>query len=282
MPQLLKCSTIYNACNETHKQHFDFSHCHNSCETITYQFTQGMMIKNVVGDDDRPAPNGQVYPHQRRYIPPLTIKMSFQITFIMMCLLFSQAEGLSCITCNSTSGSCSGSSRQCASSDLNTCGSITTVTSVGGTKNELNIKSCFRSSQCLNASLNIGTGRFTLSALCCSTDNCNTQDPPANGNSTSNGRQCFTCNVLRQSCSSRLDCVGDEDRCVSAKVEAAGQSVNVKGCVTRNVCSGAVASQLAVDLRCCEGNLCNGAWSVGPGASVLFLLWPLVSVLLLH
>ncbi|XP_063055036.1 urokinase plasminogen activator surface receptor-like [Engraulis encrasicolus] len=210
--------------------------------------------------------------------------MSRQIISIMF-LLFSQAEGLSCITCSSTSGSCSGSSQSCVSSALDTCSSMTTTISALGTQTEVNTKSCFNSSRCINASLNVGTARVTLSTLCCNTDNCNTQTPPAIGNSGSNGRQCFTCNLFGQLCSSRIDCVGDEDRCISATVTTGGQSIQARGCATSSICTGDLSSELgsvAADVRCCEGNLCNGAWGVGPGpgASVVLLLWPVMSVLL--
>ena len=66
-------------------------------------------------------------------------------------------------------------------------------------------------------------------------------------------------------------------------VSAAGQSTTIKGCATQSVCSGAFSQELdsvAVELTCCEGDLCNSAWSATH--SVLFLLWPLGSVLLFH
>ncbi|KAG5271041.1 hypothetical protein AALO_G00175200 [Alosa alosa] len=210
----------------------------------------------------------------------LAVKMVIGVTFVIMSLLFSQAKGLECITCVSASGSCTGSSLQCPSV-LGSCASITVASFVGNSKiAEANAKSCFPNDQCVNGSLNSGSVRLTISTLCCNTDNCNTGAPAAVVNNMANRRQCFTCGLTN--CSSTLQCLGNEDRCFTASVDIAGQSTTVKGCATRAVCSGVFASQLAMpgDVSCCEGNLCNSAWSAGH--SVLLLFWPLVSALLLY
>ncbi|XP_062394889.1 phospholipase A2 inhibitor and Ly6/PLAUR domain-containing protein-like [Sardina pilchardus] len=211
----------------------------------------------------------------------LAVRMVIGVTFVMMSLLFSQGKGLECITCVNAAGPCSGPSLQCPSV-LDSCTSITAATVIGGSDlAEANFKSCFRNDQCFNGSLNLGsTARITLSTSCCNTDSCNTGTPAAVANNSANGRQCFSCGLI--GCSSTLQCVGNEDRCITASVVVAGLSTTLKGCATSNVCSGDFTSQLestAVDLSCCEGNLCNSTWSAGH--SVLLLFWTLLSVLLL-
>lgn len=67
-------------------------------------------------------------------------------------------------------------------------------------------------------------------------------------------------------------------------VDVAGQSRTVKGCTSSDICNGTFSTQLesvAVGVTCCQGNLCNSAWST-TGRSALLLLWPLVSILLFH
>ncbi|XP_062393718.1 urokinase plasminogen activator surface receptor-like isoform X2 [Sardina pilchardus] len=166
---------------------------------------------------------------------------------------------------------------------LDSCSSMTTAAFFGDSKLlEGNSKGCYRNDQCFNGSLNYGSVRTTFSTSCCNTDNCNTRTPAAVVNNFTNGRQCFSC-VTTNNCSLKLPCLGNEDRCVTASVDVAGQTLTSKGCVTSNVCSGFFAAQLestAVDLYCCEGNLCNSAWRAGH--SVLLLFWTLLSVLLLQ
>ncbi|XP_031432012.1 phospholipase A2 inhibitor and Ly6/PLAUR domain-containing protein [Clupea harengus] len=206
--------------------------------------------------------------------------MVIEVIFVAMCLLVSQAKGLQCITCTNVGGSCSGDSQQCPAG-ADSCASVTAATVAGGSTAEVNVKSCAPSAQCINGSLNLGSVRIIQSTLCCNTNNCNTGRPPAPVVGTANGRQCFTCESA--DCSSRNQCAGDEDRCLSATVSVAGQSSTVKGCATQSMCSGGASQSLgsvSAEVTCCEGNLCNSAWSATH--SVLFLLWPLGSVLLFH
>ncbi|XP_031432716.1 phospholipase A2 inhibitor and Ly6/PLAUR domain-containing protein-like [Clupea harengus] len=215
---------------------------------------------------------------QHMYVELLTVKMVIEVIFVAMCLLVPQAKGLQCTTCKDVSGSCNGV--ECPALDYS-CASISVTTVIGGSTTEGSIKSCFPSSLCLNGSLNTGALRVTLSTLCCNTDNCNSGSLPAAVNNTANGRQCFTCGSA--DCSLKLQCAGDEDRCFNATGNLAGLNATVKGCATQSVCSGAFSQALdsvAAGLRCCEGDLCNSAWSATH--SVLFLLWPLGSVLLFH
>ncbi|KAG5856154.1 hypothetical protein ANANG_G00005010, partial [Anguilla anguilla] len=101
-------------------------------------------------------------------------------------------------------------------------------------------------------------------------------------NSSPNGKKCFTC--VGNDCTSTLECKGSEDRCIKATVSTGGQAVTIKGCASKTICSGSMNSQvksIAVDLNCCEGNLCNNALRIGQ--SVLFLLLvPLASVILFN
>ncbi|XP_031431911.1 lymphocyte antigen 6A-2/6E-1-like [Clupea harengus] len=166
--------------------------------------------------------------------------MVIEVIFAVMCLLVSQAKGLQCTTCRNVGGSCSGPSQQCPA--LDSCASSNVATILGGSTSEVNTKSCVPSAQCLSGSMNMGIVGVRQSTLCCDKDNCNNGTSPAGVSATT-----------------------------------------LKGCATQSACSGALLENLylvGAKLTCCEGDLCNSAWSATH--SVLFLLWPLGSVLLFH
>uniref|UniRef100_A0A673YZR7 UPAR/Ly6 domain-containing protein n=1 Tax=Salmo trutta TaxID=8032 RepID=A0A673YZR7_SALTR len=139
----------------------------------------------------------------------------------------------------------------------------------------MNMKSCSVPAQCLTESLNFGMMRTMITSICCNTDLCNSQKstktPP-------NGKKCFTCTGT--DCTSTLSCVGDEDRCISTT----GSNMTMKGCASKSICvgdeSGALRTTMGMDMKCCEGNLCNNAQSIG--LSPLLLVTSMVSVALFY
>ncbi|XP_061096525.1 urokinase plasminogen activator surface receptor-like [Conger conger] len=115
----------------------------------------------------------------------------------------------------------------------------------------------------------------TVETQCCESDLCNSQEPPALPESSTNGKKCFTC-AADDNCTSTLECKGSEDRCFMVTLPAVGM---VKGCVSQSLCSGSLIAAAIGD--CCEGNLCNNALRIGQ--SILFLLLvPLASFFLFN
>ncbi|XP_046894669.1 lymphocyte antigen 6H-like [Hypomesus transpacificus] len=100
--------------------------------------------------------------------------------------------------------------------------------------------------------------------------------------STPNGKWCYTCND--QDCLTAVNCLGDDNSCISTITDVSGLKVSTKGCANKSMCAAAsMAAQLSggnVKIDCCDGNLCNDARSLA--ASLLLLVAPLLSVTLFH
>ncbi|XP_046894659.1 urokinase plasminogen activator surface receptor-like [Hypomesus transpacificus] len=140
-------------------------------------------------------------------------------------------------------------------------------------------KSCAVPAECLTGSLNFGISR--INNKCCTTDLCNSQTVPESSSSTPNGKQCFTCNG--QDCLTTLNCLGDDNSCISTITEVSGQKVSLKGCASKSMCAGSMSTELpgiSFKLDCSDGNLCNNARSLT--VSLLLLVAPLLSVALFH
>ncbi|XP_056142889.1 urokinase plasminogen activator surface receptor-like [Lampris incognitus] len=152
----------------------------------------------------------------------------------------------------------------------------------GAQMSDVSMKSCAMLFQCINGSINFGITRTQISSRCCSTDLCNSQNIPVLNNSNPNGRRCFTCNS--QDCAATLDCLGEEDRCITTKVEVGNKKMDMKGCASKSVCIGGAAAQMGGsmtgDLNCCEGNLCNYSKSIE--VSLFLLVTLAVSIVLLQ
>ncbi|KAJ8332756.1 hypothetical protein SKAU_G00416520 [Synaphobranchus kaupii] len=177
--------------------------------------------------------------------------MKLLVTLALACALFSKVYPLDCYECKPTgAGPCSQTTKTCPASQTE-CGSGTVVLSAGEILTELRGKSCAAPAEC------------------------HCLVPP-------NGKKCFTC--VGDDCTSTLQCIGPEDRCIKSSVTVNGQKVTKKGCVSKTICSGSLNSQLgaiAVDLSCCEGDMCNNALRIGQ--SILFLLLvPLASFILFN
>ncbi|XP_062402675.1 CD59A glycoprotein-like [Sardina pilchardus] len=193
-------------------------------------------------------------------------------------MLCSQALGLICNKCiPNTAGLCTETNVSCPDG---VCGWLTSGAYAGRVKLHTSThRSCIPIDHCLNASVNFGMFKTVFNNNCCSTDNCNTNLPPVSAVTfnTPNGKRCFTC---KEDCYEPLACVGDEDHCIEGSFIVSGQRIPVKGCATSTVCQGKVADQLqdqALGLKCCQGDLCNGAWRTSG-----WTLAPLLGLFLLH
>ncbi|XP_043090396.1 urokinase plasminogen activator surface receptor-like [Puntigrus tetrazona] len=196
--------------------------------------------------------------------------MDLQISVFLLFVLFAAGHSFSCYQCTSLLGSC----------DQTTCPvgftNCFSATVINGNSTKVKVKSCALSLGCPSGSINLGIG--TISSYCCSTDLCNAQDAPDPSTNTSNGRTCYYCDG--QSCSNTVSCSGTEDRCIKATGTFGGQSLVVKGCVSKLICDAATLIPGLGGVSCCSGNLCNGVQSVSQ--SFLFLFCSLLSFMLLH
>uniref|UniRef100_A0A671LWA6 Snake toxin/toxin-like domain-containing protein n=1 Tax=Sinocyclocheilus anshuiensis TaxID=1608454 RepID=A0A671LWA6_9TELE len=113
---------------------------------------------------------------------------------------------------------------------------------------------------------NVGSNKaVTLNSQCCTTDYCN---------SPLNGKKCFTCSATTD-CTHTLACEGDETQCFITTGEPfiiSSSSSNTSMCF---VAYRQNPYGFGAYMKCCEGNLCNGAQNL----SVYFLmLVPLLSL----
>ncbi|KAJ8343409.1 hypothetical protein SKAU_G00307380 [Synaphobranchus kaupii] len=197
--------------------------------------------------------------------------MKLLVTLALACALFSKVYPLECKEC--ILGTClQPTTKPCPASQTK-CTSATIELYLGPTQTKLSVKSCAAPAECVNGSLNIGITRTSINTQCCDSNFCNDQLPPALPDTSPNGKKCFTC--LGDDCTLTLECIGTEDHCVKSTVSAQGREVTVKGCGSQTVCLGSLNSQLkeadlAIDLICCEGDMCNNALRIRQ--SILFLL----------
>ncbi|XP_077077565.1 urokinase plasminogen activator surface receptor-like [Siphateles boraxobius] len=197
--------------------------------------------------------------------------MDPQISVSLLFLLFTAGHSLKCYKCSRQSGSCEDQTVQTCSAGYSWCESYAGVTQVGDITSKEMYKGC--STDCQSGSVNIGITRAKTS--CCNTDLCNRQNPP---DLAPNGKKCYNCD--EKSCSKTLSCSGDEDHCFTATGTYDGQSLVVKGCISKPLCDATASVKDVQSVSCCEGNLCNGAPSVSQ--SFLFLCGSLLSYFLLH
>ncbi|XP_042603532.1 urokinase plasminogen activator surface receptor-like [Cyprinus carpio] len=199
--------------------------------------------------------------------------MDLQISVFLLFLLFTAGHSFSCYECMGLTGSCSNQRVKTCPSGFSKCMSLTTVAQAGGISAKVKVKDCI--ADCPSGSINLGIAKTSFA--CCNTDQCNVQDAPDPSN-VPNGKTCYSCD--EKSCSNMLSCTGNEDRCLKATGTFGGQSMVVKGCVSKSICDAGSSVQDVQGVSCCEGNLCNGAQSVTQ--SFLFLCCSLLSFILLH
>ncbi|XP_015226050.1 PREDICTED: lymphocyte antigen 6G-like [Cyprinodon variegatus] len=76
------------------------------------------------------------------------------------------------------------------------------------------------------------------------------------------GLRCYSCTATEpESCTDTKACTVIFNRCYSFKVE--GVNMVTKGCMASATCTD--------PMKCCEGDLCNGAIPTGPGLILLLL-----------
>ncbi|XP_059398503.1 urokinase plasminogen activator surface receptor-like [Carassius carassius] len=199
--------------------------------------------------------------------------MDLQISVFLLFFLFTAGHALRCYECNDLTGSCADKKEITCEGESSKCMSLTAVTPIGNTSPTLKVKGCTLPNNCQTMSYNFGSAK--MSSFCCDTDLCNAQD---SSGSISNGMKCYSCD--EESCSNTVSCSGSEDRCITATGSFGGQSVGVKGCVSKAICDATTSVPNVQDVLCCSGNLCNGAQSVTQ--SFLFLCCSLLSFILLH
>ncbi|KAK6326597.1 hypothetical protein J4Q44_G00022420 [Coregonus suidteri] len=201
---------------------------------------------------------------------------------ILVSVLLPKAYSLKCFECiPGVSGTCTDKQIDCPNPTQ--CGNTRITSYAGDTKVlDVNAKSCAVPTECFSAAVNFGIARTTITSKCCNTDLCNSQSVPESTKPTPNGKKCFTCTGT--DCTSALSCLGDEDRCISTTVNVGGEKMTMKGCASKIICmgevSGALGPAMGVDMKCCEGNLCNSAQGIG--LSLLLLVTSMVSVALFH
>ncbi|XP_065099907.1 uncharacterized protein [Paramisgurnus dabryanus] len=186
--------------------------------------------------------------------------MDLNICIVLLCTLFAGGRSLKCNECIDVTGSCVSKETTCSSA-ANTCASTRVVTTTGETTSILQTKSCNVIQNCRNVSFNFGVLRTKLSMECCNTDLCNSINVPDYISDSPNGKQCYYCDG--KSCLNTLNCLGDEDYCITATTNITSLSTTVKGCTTKSICDDvSQAPSGFMGLSCCQGNLCNGVRSV--------------------
>ncbi|XP_053338660.1 urokinase plasminogen activator surface receptor-like isoform X1 [Clarias gariepinus] len=182
--------------------------------------------------------------------------MNSQVTSLIFCTLFSKALSLTCQQCLPLTGNC----EQTTCTDQ--CLTSTTSVYMSGIKSpDVTLKTCGTPEVCVSGSMNLGAMKMGFNSKCCKTNNCNSETLPALPRQSPNGKICYTCEG--DSCSGTVNCEGNEDRCITASVKQGGNTLSVKGCVSQNYCAASGPTSMtaigATSVKCCEGNLCNGA-----------------------
>uniref|UniRef100_UPI003AADFBD9 phospholipase A2 inhibitor and Ly6/PLAUR domain-containing protein-like n=1 Tax=Centroberyx gerrardi TaxID=166262 RepID=UPI003AADFBD9 len=193
--------------------------------------------------------------------------MKLILTLALIWTLFNTAEALQCHTCISDDPQCRDTLLiPCFSDSDQRCATAAFKTTLLGNSTQRIDKSCVPSSLCGDGTTYSGNfgilGSLAVSFKCCDTDGCNSETLPFPADQASNNLQCFSCDTPQ--CNSKIQCVGEENRCFSGRVTNRATIVPTFGCVSANLCE--VAPQLVAILanfhfisgpNCCQGNFCN-------------------------
>ncbi|XP_051261608.1 urokinase plasminogen activator surface receptor-like [Dicentrarchus labrax] len=201
------------------------------------------------------------------------------LTLIFGAVLLSEAYSLICHKC------LPGSTATC---EFKTCPSVGYQCSVlritsyaGGSKlSDIQMKTCVLNEDCAEGSVNFGLTRNVITSKCCNSNLCNTETAPEPSESEPNGKKCFHCNG--NVCTTTVNCLGNEDHCISKTVNVGGETIITKGCASKQICSNTKNAQfkgvIGGDISCCEGDYCNSASSTSAG--LLLLVTPLISLVM--
>ncbi|KAF4078463.1 hypothetical protein AMELA_G00199490 [Ameiurus melas] len=97
---------------------------------------------------------------------------------------------------------------------------------------------------------------------------------------------CYTCNPADCVKYTTETCASGYDSCLSASATFLGKSFTMKTCATKQLCETAQSAQSLLpgatigNVKCCQGNLCNGAESFT--LSFLLMFVPLLSSVLFY
>ncbi|XP_063344445.1 urokinase plasminogen activator surface receptor-like [Pelmatolapia mariae] len=175
-------------------------------------------------------------------------------------LLLPKVCALKCYECiPGPSGSCNATTTDCP---FNTqCGSVRTISNMGGSEFKFMGRTCVTPDQCFSGSVNFGFAQVVTNTMCCTSDLCNSQDSPDWSIPSPNGKKCFQCDG--NDCTKTLTCNGKEDYCISAAVTVGEETTKIKGCASQMICSNTQTSQISgiigTKISCCQGDLCNSA-----------------------
>ncbi|XP_047215886.1 urokinase plasminogen activator surface receptor-like isoform X2 [Girardinichthys multiradiatus] len=188
--------------------------------------------------------------------------------------IIKRTDTLKCYECSEElSGTCTEKTTECPSQSYQCVVGRSLVFGGGRQISDVKTKGCTVPEQCLEYSINFGVSKTVQKNTCCSTELCNNQSPDYK--SIPNGKKCFSCD--KQNCTSTLNCEGDENYCIKAIVNSGGQTVTLKGCASKLMCSDQVTSLMkhfsGAQFSCCQGNYCNSASTASP--ILLHLLVPL-------
>ncbi|XP_027021078.2 urokinase plasminogen activator surface receptor-like [Tachysurus fulvidraco] len=203
--------------------------------------------------------------------------MKIQVSLLLTCMLFSKALSLNCYQCLSAISECTNEQITCPDQ----CLAATTSVYLNGAKiSESNMKTCGVAEMCISGSMNLGMMKVANNAKCCTTNLCNSETIPAPAKQVPNGKKCYTCD--KDGCSATLNCEGNEERCISASVQQASNTIPMKGCVSKSFCDAAKGQSMSgmgvSNFKCCEGNFCNGAEIFT--LSFLLMIVPLITSIL--
>uniref|UniRef100_A0A3B4XLD5 UPAR/Ly6 domain-containing protein n=1 Tax=Seriola lalandi dorsalis TaxID=1841481 RepID=A0A3B4XLD5_SERLL len=155
---------------------------------------------------------------------------------------------------------------------------------VSGTTVQQIIKACASSSLCPAAgsqtfSVNLGFTSTVISALCCSTNNCNSDTQSFPAVPSNNSLQCFSCDsALATNCTTRINCRGVEDRCFQTNVTVGSNSTSFFGCASESWCVALAKlerhniANVTIETDCCKTNLCNSVTTVTASSGMIHLL----------
>ncbi|CAI5636918.1 unnamed protein product, partial [Oreochromis niloticus] len=166
----------------------------------------------------------------------ITMKLT---ALILLWALSSTAGALQCQTC--TNQTCSSTvTVNCSSETM--CVTATILAKSSGTTATQIYKACASSSLCpatgnQTFSVDLGVESVLASAMCCNTDNCNSQNLPAPTPQSSNGLQCNACATSK--CNTPLQCQGVEDQCFQSMMRDGTNSFPAYGCASANLCAAA-------------------------------------------